>query len=311
MSYRLRPASAGKITNLFDYVVQKTGVSLDDFTLSGKSVGRSEIWLLFDDAQKLYSERFEEFWEHLIKNKHGISEEFGKTKIIVVVFATYYLNTASDSPIYFINEARLGRIDLQLQKEEARILYRRRCMHTEWSDYFERLYYVTNGHAAAFTIGINHIVQLSETVDRRGGGGTLSENDALLHLIEHTPFDLLERCFPVQRMNENQRHVILDTLVQAYQGDMGYGDEDRQLGAIVTKLVKAGILTESGRFTSLIAERFYYNEVFPRASSGTDFPVSLDDLIVRAIERISARRLRAASSTMYRIGSFQSFVQKR
>lgn len=37
--YRLRP-SVGKITNLFDYVQRKTEVSLDDFKLSGKSVGR-------------------------------------------------------------------------------------------------------------------------------------------------------------------------------------------------------------------------------------------------------------------------------
>lgn len=297
--YRLRPASVGKITNLFDYVQKKTEVSLDDFKLSGKSVGRSEVWLLFDDAQRLYGEEFQDFWEHVTKNKQEISKEFGKTKVIVVVFATYYLSNASDSPVCFKNEKRLGLIDLRLQKEEARNLYRRRCMHADWIDYFERLYYVTNGNAAAFTIGMNRIVDLSETADRRSVGGTLSENDALLQFIEHTPFALLERCFPVQRMNENQRLVILDALVQAYQADMGddKGDEERQPGDTVTKLVKAGVLTESGRFTSPIAERFYYNKVFPRASSGTDIPISLDDLIVRATERTSARRLRVASST--------------
>lgn len=146
---------------------------------------------------------------------------------------------------------------------------------------------------------MNRIVYLSETVDRRSRGETLSESYALLKFIEHTPFALLERCFPVKRMNENQRLVILDALVQAYQADMGddMGDEGRQPGDTVTKLVKAGVLTESGLFTSPIAERFYYNKVFPRASSGTDIPVSLEDLIVRATERTSARRLRVASST--------------
>lgn len=297
--YILRPALVGKITNLFDYVQQKTGVFLDEFKLSGKSVGSSEVWLLFDDAQRLYGKFFEEFWEHVIKNKQEISEEFGTTKIIVVVFATYYLSNVSESPICFKNEKRLGLNDLRLQKEEARNLYRRRCMHTDWNDYFERLYYVTNGTAAAFTIGMNRIVYLSHTVDRRSGGGTLSENDALLQLIENTPFDELQRCFPVERMNESQRLVILDALVEAYQADMGNDtiDKERQPDDTVTKLVKAGILTESARFTSPIAERFYYNKVFPRASSGTDVPESLDDLIVRATERISARRLRVASST--------------
>ena len=73
------------------------------------------------------------------------------------------------------NEERLDLIDLRLQKEEAINLYCRRCMHADWSDYFERLYYVTNGNAAAFTIGMNRIVYLSETADRRSGDGTLSE----------------------------------------------------------------------------------------------------------------------------------------
>lgn len=121
----------GKITNLFDYVQRKTEVSLEDFKLSGKSVGRLEVWLLFDDAQRLYGEKFEEFWEHVTKNKQEISKEFGKTKIIVVVFATYYLSNASDSPICFKNEKRLGLIDLWLQKEEARNLYSRCCMHAD------------------------------------------------------------------------------------------------------------------------------------------------------------------------------------
>jgi hypothetical protein len=298
-SYRLRPASVENITNLFDYVQHTTGVSLDEFKLSEKSIGRSEVWLLFDDAQKLYGEKFAEFWEHVTKNKQEISKRFGKTKIIVVVFATYYLSNASESPICFENEKRLGLNDLRLQKEEALNLYCLRCMHTDWNEYFERLYYVTNGTAAAFTIGMNRIVSLSETADRRSGGETLSENDALLQLIEKTPFAELKRCFPVTRMNESQRLVILDALVEAYQADMGDDtvDEQRQPGDTVTKLVKAGILTEWARFTSPIAERFYYNHVFPRASSGTDVPVSLDDLIVRATERTSARRLRVASST--------------
>jgi hypothetical protein len=297
--YRLRPASVGDITNLFEYVKVKTGVSLTDYKLSGKSVGRSEVWLLFDDAHKLYGEIYKDFWEHVIKNKQEISKEFGNTKIIVVVFATYYLSNTSESPICFKNEKRLGLNDLRLEIEEARHLYRCRCMHTDWNDYFERLYYVTNGTVAAFTIGMNRIVLLSSTADRRSGGGTLSEDYALLQLIEHTPFAELERCFPVQRMNESQRLVILDALVEACQADMGddTGDEERQPDDTVTTLVKAGILTESARFTSPIAERFYYNKVFPRAASGTDVPVSLDNLIVRATAITSARRLRVASST--------------
>ena len=115
---------------------------------------------------------------------------------------------------------------------------------------------------------MNHIVYLSEISERqsRPGVGTLSENDALLHFIEHTPFALLQRCFPVQRMNENEHLVILDALVQAYQADTGddMGYEERQPDDNVTKLVKAGVLSKSGQFTSpSIAERFYYNKVFP------------------------------------------------
>ena len=95
--------------------------------------------------------------------------------------------------------------------------------------------------------------------------------------------------------------MILDALVQIYQADIGEdeGDEERHPGDGVTKLVKAGVLTESYRFMSPIAERFYYDKVCRRTSFRTDIPVSLEELhvIVRATQSILARRLGVRSST--------------
>lgn len=291
--FNLRPSHVQKITDLFEYVAKNTGVSLDEYTLEGKSSDCSEVWLLFDDAQRLYGSNFFDFWEHVTKQKQAISKAFGKRKIIIVVFATYYLSNKSESPVCFRNQNRLELKDLRLEEAEAADLYRRRCMYPAWKEYFERLFYVTNGTAAAFTIGLNRIVHLSETADFRSTDEALSESYALSELIERTPFNELERCFPVSEIDDDARSVILDALVEAYQADMGR-DSVRTSEAAIIKLIKGGILTESMRFTSPIAERFYYHEVFPRAASGTDVPETIDDLIERATEKLSARRLRVA-----------------
>ena len=190
------PSQVTEDFDLFDYVADRTGVDLRHFKVSEKLKESPEIWLIFDDAQRLYDRKHHAFWELVTKQKCQIKEEFGATAIIVVVLATYHLSTTTESPACFKAQNRLGYKDLLFQKEEAAKVYQRRCMRPDWKDYFERLFYVTQGAAAAFTIGMNRIVHLSERMDSRSANQELTESDALYEWIEKTPFSELERCFP-------------------------------------------------------------------------------------------------------------------
>lgn len=286
---------------LYEYVREKTGVCFDNNTLGKELKDCSEVWLLFDDAQKLYLKSCDNFWEDVVKEKK--MKPFGKeTTVIVVVFATYYLSNEESSPVCFRNQARLGFSDLLLSKDEARSLFKCRFMHPQWENYFERLFYMTGGAAAAFTIAMNQITRRVQEVDHRSRQNyELSEFEAMEDLVEKTPFSDLKRCFPQGKVDDVSHAAILDAIVNAYQVDMAEttelevsNREEEVEQRAVTRLIKAGILAETGRFTSPFAERFYYQRVFPRAPSSANLPSTLSDLIIQATQKLSARRLRAA-----------------
>ena len=93
----LRPSRPNKPGfDLFNYVKSRTGVSYGEKALDKELQAYSEVWLLFDDAQRLYGDQFNDFWEDVAKTRATIS--FGHpTKVIVVVSAAYYLTTQADS----------------------------------------------------------------------------------------------------------------------------------------------------------------------------------------------------------------------
>jgi len=101
-------------------------------------------------------------------------EDFGaKTKVVVVILATYYLDNDNDSPVVFQSQPRMGQAELLLKKSEAIVLFRQRCIFPERENLYERLFYLTNGTAAAFVIGLNIVLRLSEEVDqKKWTGGT-------------------------------------------------------------------------------------------------------------------------------------------
>ena len=276
-------------------------MSYKDSTVGDQLNNCSEVWILVDDAQRLYGEKHKTFWEDTVKEKaKGAFEE--RTKVIVVVAATYYLANVGDSLVAFMHEPRINLEAMLLSRTEAKDLFNRRCMCPTWSNYFERLFYTTNGAAAAFTLGLNIIYQLFQEVARKSGNAIVDENAALQELLEgQTYMSLLKRCFPVvmKGVHAAAHRAIFDAIVEAYQVNLGVGgikytDGDADHSAVI-KLKKAGIMTNSNVFTSPIAARCYYQKVFLRPDRGSpDIPTTLDDLIKRATESLSARRLRGA-----------------
>jgi hypothetical protein len=291
----LRPEKQG--FDLFDFVKAKTGVSYEDKTLTPELQTFAEVWLLFDDAQKLYGEGFNDFWEDVVKTRSQLP--FGKqTKVIVVVSATYYLSTKSDSPVCFQCEPRIGIDDLLLSQSEASALFKLRSLYSEWQNYEAKLFYLTNGAAAAFAIGLNLIMSRSLRADYRTG--QLSEDAMIEELIEGVEFlNQLRRCFPAKSVDADSHQIIFTAIVAAYSIDLG-GFSATSVNAgnnPISKLKRAGILLDNSRFVSPVAARFYYSSLFPRASLDTEPPNSLELLVVQAVSSFSARCLRDACQT--------------
>ena len=182
----LRPSRPNKPGfDLFDYVKSKTGVSYEEKSLKSELQAFSEIWLFFDDAQRLYGDQFNEFWEDVAKTRATIS--FGhRTKVIVVVSATYFLTTKTDSPVVLQVAPRITMNDLLLSRKEAGDLFNLRSLYPSWQDYEAALFYLTNGTAAAFAIGLDLIADMSLKVDYKAG--SLSERAAMEELIESGTF---------------------------------------------------------------------------------------------------------------------------
>lgn len=293
IGFYLRPSST-KDLNLFAYIKDRTGVSFENRTLTDNLKDCSEVWLLFDDAHRLYGETFQEFWEDVLKRP----EDFGaKTKVNVVILATHYLDNDDDSPVVFSSQPRIGHTELLLTKSEAIVLFRRRCIFPEWENLYERLFYLTKGTAAAFVIGLNIVLRLSEEVDRKSGHEGLTEEDALKELVENFEIEPLKRCFPAKAVTAETNSIIMDAIIKAYQ----VPDTGRQTmisgsnyDQALTKLIKAGILTKQLLFTSPVAQNFYFDHLFPRAPNTKEVSPSLDLLIEQAIENLSGRRLRGA-----------------
>jgi hypothetical protein len=292
----LRPSQPGRSDfDLYKWVNERTGVSYyDDRTLKRDLETYSEVWLLFDDAQKLYENKFHDFWEDVVKTRSSIG--FGdQTKVVVVVSATYYLTTGADSPVSFQNEQRIGMNALLLSQSEASDLFDLRSLYPQWQACKATLFYLTNGNAAAFAIGLNLISEMSLSVEIRTGGG-LSESRAMEELVEGGRFlARLSRCFPAISVDASSHRIIFDAIVEAYRVDAGEFSYNSSAGGNpVISLQKAGILAENNRFTSPAAQRFYYSTLFPRATLSTEPPGSLEKLVIQATSTLSARRLRVS-----------------
>ena len=282
--------------DLFDYVRDNHGVDYSTFMIHERLRGCKQLWLLFDDAQRLYTPKFDSFWEALVKMK-GREFNNSKVKILVVVSTTYYLNNRASSPVALKSQFCMGLEDLLSSEEEAAELFSKRSLKPEWVDFNDKLYYLTRGSLGPFAIGINYLNGLLSSVDHRSDSQDgLTQDKAVQELVETTDFiNKLDRCFPAKRVSETEHDVIFDALLNAYNLD---ADDKRlkadEMGDAVVDLCKAGILREDLEFLSPVACQFYYCMVFPRASISQEAPPSLEELVVAATKRLSARRLRTA-----------------
>ena len=166
---------------------------------------------------------------------------------------------------------------------------KKRSLQPTWTQFKDVLFYFTKGHAAAFTIGLNLLYDMSKGVGGRSSRA-LEESEFVEKCLVQGGADvnLLHRCFPLKEMDDEEYQTILDTLVTAYNADMGEDLVDLQVSKAILELRKAGLMAPNGKFSSPAAVRYYYGQVFPKAISLPILPTeSLDDLIVKATHVVS------------------------
>jgi hypothetical protein len=300
----VRPSRSPSDANfdLFDYVWKTHGVCFEHRKIDTKYHGCTEIWLLFDDAQKLYGKKFDPFWEAVVKMRGRKFSEVSHAKVIVMISATYYLNNRSDSPVALRSEASFGIRDLLFTQNEALQAFKLRSARPQWVNFHAKLFYLTNGAAAPYTIGINFLHRRATSTDNRGDSqNQVTEEQVTQLLVEGTGFiNELDRCYPATKVTEDAHRVIFDAVLVAYKADEGtssalYADDLREKA--IDDLCRAGILLDELKFTSPATAIYYYSKLFPRAPMATERVTSLEDLVKQATEKISARRLRAARET--------------
>ena len=241
----------------------------------------SAVWLLLDDAQNAYAQKYARFWQFVVK---GISS-YDIDNLFVVIAATYDLSTPK-SPVNF---RAIEHIDPNISENEARELFK---MHAEvwgyedWKNYLETLVAISkfaglqSFHVGVVMAGIRVLNELRKEPSQRD----FNEQVALSALRDEPFINHLNRCFKLPDDLPRQfKDRLLDAVVSSNVVDM---ESDPALAPFI----RAGLLTRKGAF-SCIAARWYYNRrCFPNRA--TSAPESLDELIMLAVSSISAKRLR-------------------
>ncbi|CAB9521841.1 expressed unknown protein [Seminavis robusta] len=109
-----------RINMTSDRSVEELMDDLRDYGITKKVKDLEKVkntWILIDDAQNAFDEKFNPFWEFLVKHVASVDEL--KEELIVVIASTYDLNTPK-SPVNF---ADLHHIEPNATEAEARELF--------------------------------------------------------------------------------------------------------------------------------------------------------------------------------------------
>jgi hypothetical protein len=259
----------------------------------------SKLWILIDEAHKLYGEEFNPFWESLIKTRH---ELFPDCQIRCLIASTYDMHTPGVSPVFFDNKPHLNASNLAISEDEANNLFDNLKERLEIYEPFHRfkscLYAVSNGHIGVYVQGYKTLQTRFEMPPKYQ---PITE-DQVINILHSKMFvDKLGRNFgSVNSIPDEQIRIITEAIVIGANQEVSllpveerYSIDIKQ--ASLVQLRRAGILTSGAEFTCLAASWYYHSLLFPsRPHPAADDPKSLDDLVLRAVSELSAQLLKTA-----------------
>jgi len=174
----------------------------------------SAVWLLLDDAQNAYAEKYARFWQFVVK---GISS-YDIDNLFVVIAATYDLSTP-DSPVDFRAIEHINNVNIS--ENEARELF---TMHAEvwgyesWTNYLGTLIAISTlsgleyHHIGVVVAGIRVLNELRKEPSQRD----FNEQIALSALRDEPFINHLNRCFKFRDDFPTQfKDRLLDALVSS------------------------------------------------------------------------------------------------
>ena len=277
--------------NVVDVDVRNDGVDklYNELAAEGIATQKSKLrelkntWLLLDDCQNAYSTQYYPFWQFIVKTIQGLGHE---CDLRVIISATYDLSTPV-SPVQFSD---LEHVHANISQDEAVELFNtfaRVWHYQDWHIYRKTLIDVSKLSDGNFHVGV--IVGGIRMLDRcrkLPGAGDFDELKALSNLRSGHFIDRLDRAFRLPDDFHPARGPLLDAV-------LAKSPASQTVDSALSPLIRAGILDSYGNF-SCVASQWYYNRrCFPSRADVT--PESLDALVIQAVRRMSAKRLRDTS----------------
>jgi hypothetical protein len=258
---------------LINTLREALGVNCDNIgTLSG------DTWILIDDAQLAFNA--ERFWKIIVKDFTRIDS------VNVVIATTYDLLSQGTTPYSFGEQKHIS--GLLLTPEEAEELYdgyvKDLPYARDWVAFKDTLLRLSGGHVGVLSGGIAMLHRIENDEQKR-----LTQPEALDALRDHRFRVNLNRCFPCKKlMNDKQRTAVTERIMggprsSAINAAQGSNDDES-----LVQLVRAGILSFTGKFSCLVAQWLYFNGFYNRPAEGA---TSIEELIFQAVRSLSALRL--------------------
>jgi hypothetical protein len=154
----MRPSVSEGAEWLFLQLRASSGINLNSKEETIVNLAKvNRTWVLLDDAQNAYDEKYWPFWEALVKDLNSRLGDVA-SKIRCIIVATYDLSTPK-SPVQFssIPHIPANGHRLTISDAEADELYMGRSVDREWvswEDYKATLKYISNGHIGVFMQGL-------------------------------------------------------------------------------------------------------------------------------------------------------------
>lgn len=247
-----------------------------------------KTWILIDDAQLVFHDSCRGFWQAAVKHVENLDS---KTNVLVIIAATYDLNSQGSTPIIFLDYPHLQ--DVMFTMEESEQIYDGYVdlpgLHfaRDWVAVRDKVLRLSKGHVGVLTAGISELAAVySDDTQKRP-----TEHDAIEALAGNRFRARLNRCFPCKVLTDEQRSEISGMICRGPLPTRNSIDTSNPMDARA-QLVRAGILKIDGTFTCLLAQQQYFNHFYNRPSHA---PENLEELIRQAILSMSSLRLRQSS----------------
>jgi hypothetical protein len=176
-----------------------------------EKIGTSEFWVLINEAHHLYDAKFSQFWQELIKERHG---KFPHCVIRCVIAATYDLNTPDQSPVAFASKKHFYASDLRLSEENVGKLFDplKPGIHVvhSWDCFKSYLYSISNGHVGVCVQGYKAILQATEEPPK--SPMTITEDVVIEILHSRTFLEFLKCCFPCGNLLSDHLQAIAQSI---------------------------------------------------------------------------------------------------